>query len=172
MASKGLKKILITGPESSGKTTLARQIATHLDCPYVPEFARIYLESQGASYSYEQLDEMARGQAELVQMFARNNVAYLVEDTSFISLYIWSLEKFGKVSSFIEDGLENMAYYRILLCAPDIKWTYDELRENPLDRDYLFDLYKLKLGELGLEYGIIQGVDELRFKGALSLLGL
>ena len=58
--------ITIVGPESSGKTTLARQLAADLGCPWVPEYAREYLDGLGRTYEEDDLQIIARGQLEAI----------------------------------------------------------------------------------------------------------
>ncbi len=151
------KFIIFTGPESSGKSFLARKMAEKFNLNLLPEQARIYLELYGLEYTQEDLSNIA-----IQHVDAENNYKTVGEiflcDTDLITLSIWSKEVFGKVSNVITTEIDNYGsgrYY--LLCKPDIPWEYDPQRESKLDRDRLFEIYESTLKSLGLNYSIISG---------------
>jgi nicotinamide riboside kinase len=88
----------------------------------------------------------------------------IVVDTESIVSKIWLEEKYGKQFDWLEDQILNEQFDLYFLCAPDIPWEYDPLRENPHDRDRLFDLFKNELDERKLSYQIISGNEEQRQK--------
>ena len=142
-------KIGFTGPESSGKTTLANWLAEELKLSVSPEFARSYL-AVTPSYSQDTLDFMARRQ------FSENNKAQIC-DTELLVFYVWSTEKYGQVSPLIQELLKEQRIHHYFLCAPDIPWEEDPLRENPHDRERLFDCYKNLLEEWRLPFSVLKG---------------
>ena len=152
-----MQRIAITGPESSGKTTLARALAAHFGVPWVPEFAREYLEGLDRPYVEDDLLRIAEGQLEAEQRIASGRPAMLVCDTDLLVVRIWSQEKFGRVDPRLEELVDGTEYHRTLLCRPDLPWEPDPLRENPHDRDRLFGLYEQELNALGRTYAVIQG---------------
>ena len=152
-----MQRIAITGPESSGKTTLARALAAHFGVPWVPEFARDYLAELDRPYVEEDLLRIAEGQLETEQRIASERPSMLVCDTDLLVVRIWSQEKFGRVDPRLEELVHRTEYHRTLLCRPDLPWEPDPLRENPLDRDRLFGLYEQELNALGRTYTVIHG---------------
>ncbi|GAB5554759.1 MAG: hypothetical protein Sapg2KO_43500 [Saprospiraceae bacterium] len=161
------KKIVVTGPESSGKTTLAKQLAEKLSAPWVPEYARDYLEKLNRPYQAN--DILNIGAAQMAQHSAsyQQNPSYLICDTSFLVLKIWNEVKFLNKQEWLEVQFLQDPVDLYLLCAPDIPWTYDPLRENPDDRQVLFDLYQQALQNSQKNYLIIKGTDpQLRLEEA------
>jgi len=165
-----MRKIVITGPESSGKSSLAQALAKHYDAPSVPEYARTYLEQLGRPYEEEDLLNIARGQLEWEKNYALNANGWLILDTSLVVIKIWSEYKYGQCHPFILEKLKSSTYDLFLLCRPDIPWVFDPLRENPLDREALFTLYQKELQALGYPYVEINGHGEERLTKALTAL--
>jgi nicotinamide riboside kinase len=130
-------RIAITGPESSGKSSLSVALANHFQVNYVDEYARFFLSRNGKAYTYDQLVEMAKKQIEWelkAMSFAslhptKNRLLFF--DTDLYVFKIWSELAFGKCESFILDHLSDDAYDLHLLCKPDLPWQADELREHP-----------------------------------------
>ena len=130
-------RIAITGPESSGKSTLSAALANHFQTNHVDEYARFFLSNNGKAYTYDQLIEMAKKQIEWelnAIKFAcldpsKNKFVFF--DTDLYVFKIWSELAFGKCESFILDHLANNSYDLHLLCKPDLPWQADELREHP-----------------------------------------
>jgi nicotinamide riboside kinase len=135
---KSALRIAFTGPESSGKTTLARWTANFFSLPYIPEFAREYLEEK-PQYQEADLVFMAQKQVEWWPQGA------LVADTEMHVFQIWSQEKFERLDAKIYTELNRQVFDHYFLCAPDIPWEEDPLRENPLDRERLFTIYENEL---------------------------
>ncbi len=163
-----MQKIYLTGPESSGKTTLAKRLSEHYACPWVPEYARQYLAERQRAYKFEDLELISRGQLDLIEQSAKASPSILIADTEQLVLYIWSLHKFGKLSIPIERRLKEQKDGLHLLCRPDLAWEEDVLRENPKDREELFENYKLALDVFELEYAVVEGQGEKRLQNALT----
>ena len=147
-------KIIITGPESSGKTTLSQQLSTHFNIPFAKEFARTYIDALDRDYIMDDLLLIAKGQLE-----SEFNSQLL--DSDLITIKIWSEYKYGSCDKWIFDQIEiqktEKRFY--LLCKPDIPWQADNQRENPNDREALFKIYKEELDDLGHKYFIVEGGD-------------
>lgn len=162
-------RVILTGPESSGKSTLAQALTQHFDCNLVPEFARTYLGALQREYNYEDLALIARGQAAWEQWYAAHSKHWLlVCDTDWTVIRIWESFKYGSVKHTRHCAPAPDTLY--LLCKPDIEWEPDPLRENPADRDELFDQYEQLLRETGLNYSISAGNVTDRLQNAVSLI--
>jgi nicotinamide riboside kinase len=150
-------KIAFTGPESSGKTTLAKIIVTNFKGDYAEEFARVYLESN-PTYTQRDLDLIAKGQAKSWDV----ETDFLVADTEMTVICIWSLYKYGTISTEISSLFSQQQFDLLFLCRPDIPWEFDVLRENPENRDELFDLYHSFLLEKKQKFVVVEGNEQQR----------
>jgi nicotinamide riboside kinase len=152
-----MHKIIVTGPESSGKTTLCKALSKHFNLPFSKEYAREYLDTLNRDYNQEDLLKIAKG-----QLKSEQNTQLL--DTDLITIKIWSKYKYGSCDKWILEQIEKQKsenrFY--LLCKPDIPWKADPLRENPNDREELFEIYKKELESLAQNYFIVEGenIDE------------
>jgi nicotinamide riboside kinase len=151
------KYIVFTGPESSGKTTIANEIASLFDFPLVDEYARSYLANLDRKYQNEDLSHIAMGQENLESLYHHH--PRIICDTDLLTLYIWRLEVFNIIDDDWAQKLSNVypTERLYLLCSPDIPWQYDELRENPDDRDRLFTLYKETMTSFGMNFVVLNG---------------
>ena len=155
-------KIIISGPESSGKTSLAKALSKDCKIEYTKEYARKYLTQIKKRYTKEDLSTIAKIQLENeISSSQKNEVS--IHDTDLITIKIWSLYKYGDCENWILKELnkqkeENRVY---LLCSPDIPWQSDPLRENPNDREELFKIYQTELSDLGHTYFIINGEERI-----------
>ena len=162
------KRIVITGPESTGKTTLAKQLAKAFHTLWVPEFAREYLEQINRKYQKKDLLDIAYGQVEKEDQLANLANEYLFCDTDLITVKIWSEYKYGDCDERILSLIEEREYTTYLLCIPDFPWVFDPQRENPSNRAELLQLYRQALNEYQKSYIEIQGTPERRFQMALK----
>ncbi len=166
-----MKKIVLTGPESSGKTTLAAQLAGHFGTVWVPEFARQYLDGLGRPYTADDLLEIAKGQMALEDEMAgsaTNGLLFL--DTSLEVLKIWSEFRFGNCHPETLELMQLRLPDHYLLCLPDLSWTPDPQRENPEDREVLLDIYRREVISLGVPFSEVGGSSEVRFKNAVNMV--
>jgi nicotinamide riboside kinase len=151
-------KIAFTGPESSGKTTMTELIAEVYSTSFIPEYAREFLKDK-TTYTLADLDEIAKQQVELCKA-SKNTL--VISDTEMAVMLIWSQEKFKEVSPIIQHLWESQDFDHLFLCAPDIPWEADKLRENPLDRERLFQLYEVVLENSKKPFTILKGTIEQR----------
>lgn len=170
MFATSMYKIVITGPESSGKTSLAQQLAQKLHAPWSPEFARPYVEWLGRPYERADLKAIARGQSLWENWFATKAGPYLICDTDWTVLQIWETYRFGSTGTWEQGYLPVAPADLHLLCAPDFPWEYDPLREHPEEREALFELYLKFLEEKGLNFRVLEGPAAGRLSSALSLI--
>ena len=145
-------KIIITGPESSGKTTLCQQLSTHFNIPFVKEFARAYIDALDRSYIIDDLLSIAKGQL-------KSEINSQLLDTDLITIKIWGEYKYGSCDKWIIDQIKKQKSEKrfYLLCSPDIPWYSDNQRENSNDREAIFKIYKQELENLGHDYLIVEG---------------
>jgi Predicted ATPase/kinase involved in NAD metabolism len=167
--------LVTTGPESSGKTTLATALAQHLGAPLVEECSRGYLNERLAldtNWRYQESDLHGIALAQRAAEIAVSNQQqpWIVCDTDLLVLYIWSLEKYARVAPDLERLIkESLQEPRLfLLCSPDMPWEPDPLRENPTDRWRLFDRYLQALQSFALPHLVLAGPPDRRLRDVLS----
>ena len=161
-------KVVVTGPESSGKTTLAQALASRYQAPWVPEYARTYLEQIKRAYREEDLLHIAQGQVEQEDQIARGEPLLLICDTSLLVIKIWSDYRYHRCHPWIEQQLTHRSVDHYLLCYPDIPWQPDPQRENPHDRNELFMLYQQNLSIK--PHTIITGSATARLETAIATI--
>ncbi len=166
-----IRRISITGPESTGKSMLAQQLAARYQTVYVPEVARTYLDTLGRPYTYDDLLLIAQEQFRLEEEMAGRANRYLFCDTDFIVLKIWSYDKFLKCDPWILEKVRRHRYDRYLLMDIDLPWQPDPQREDPSRRDFLFSLYQAELDRIGADYYIVSGRQEERVENAVRVVG-
>lgn len=163
-----VKRIMITGPESTGKSWLAQQLAKHYQTLWVPERARVYLEELNRPYQESDLLQIALEQLELEDKLAGNANQLLFCDTGMLVLKIWSEHSFGRCHPFILEQLQKRAYSLSLLPNIDMPWEPDPQREHPHLREYFFKLYQQQLLEYGRPFSIISGLRKERLQNAIN----
>lgn len=171
-----IKKIVIIGPESTGKSTLCSQLATHFNTLWVPEYAREYLEKNGTSYTYDNLLIIAKGQIDLEESLllkcATNNLQLLFIDTDMYVMKVWCEYVFNKCHNWILNRIAERKYDGYLLCNTDLPWVKDNLREYPdvETRNKLYHFYKDMLVNQAVPWIDISGNYEERFDSAKNFI--
>ena len=166
--------IIVTGPESSGKTTLSRQLAAELDGVWVPEYPRGYLEAAGRRAVLSDFDHfatvtghlLAAATAQLERRQADRKRGYIVQDTGAEVLQLWMDDKFEQASEQVKSAFRAQQPKLYLLCRPDLAWEYDPLREDPHRRDELFVKLRTLLDENASRVVEISGLNQQRLKAA------
>lgn len=161
-------KIGITGPESTGKTTLSLQLSSHYQIDVIAEYAREYLSIVNGFYTKTDLDKIALRQYEYMTEQVDQNL--LICDTEMLVMKVWSEFKYGNCSPLVKSLWEMQKIDLYLLCAPDIPFEEDPLRENPEQREQLFEIYKAELEKANCKFVIISGHDNQRFKKSVTAI--
>ena len=156
-----MKKIAIIGPESTGKSTLTKDLANYFGEPFVPEYGRKYLETNGNQYDESDLLKISEGMLEAENKAAKKANRFLFCDTDLIMIKVWYEVKYGECHPYVLAKLAEQPYDFYLLCSPDLPWVPDSLRENPGIRKELFKLYKANLELYKLPYQLIGGEERL-----------
>ena len=170
-----MKKIVIIGPESTGKSTLCEQLAAHYKTIWCPEFAREYLLQNGMDYTYDDLLKIAMGQLELEDALlseAKNDLYFI--DTNMYVMKVWCEVAFEACHTWILKQIAERQYDLYFLCNIDLPWVPDELREYPdlVFRKKLYKMYKDLLVNSGSEWVEISGSHAERLGAAISAINL
>lgn len=157
----------IVGPESAGKTTLAKQLARRLQAPWVPEYARLRLQGR-SGYDADDVAAIARGQMAWEAAALAARPPRLVLDTDLLVIQIWWRERFGAPPPWLEASLAAQPPRRYLLARPDLPWQPDPLRESPHDRERLFEVYLAQIKARGAPFHVVAGTGAARLRAALG----
>ncbi len=156
-----IKKIVIIGPECSGKSTLTKALANHFNSPYIREYAREHIDSLDGNYDRDDILTIAQKQIELEDNIKLNS-KYLFLDTDLIVCKVWSEFKYGQCHPWTLEQIEKRHYDHYLLCDIDMPWINDGLREHPNHRKELFDIYTKELTDLNKSFSVISGEHRLQ----------
>ena len=162
-------RIVLTGPESTGKTTLARQLAERYQTLWVPEYARFYLSRLKRPYEQEDVLEIAKSQLQWEDAWAKQAERVLFSDTGTLVPKVWLKFKYNTSHPWIDQQFQQHRYDLYLLCDIDLPWDEDPLREHPKlkDRQALFQMYCTELETLGANFAVLNGSLEARLLQAI-----
>lgn len=167
-------RLVLTGSEASGKSTLARRLAAHLDVPTSDEFARTYAERARRPLTAADVEPIARGQitAEAAaEQHARDTSAgIIVLDTDLVSTVVYATHYYGACPGWIVDAARARLGDLYLLLAPDLPWTPDGIRDRPDQRAELHDAFRTWLRRFDAHVAEIQGTGEERVSKSLHAI--
>ena len=174
-----IKKIVVIGPESTGKSTLCEQLAAYYNTVWVKEYAREYLLTNGTDYNFENLLDIAKGQLSLEDIASQQlnnsitpqiNPRLLFLDTDMYVMKVWCEFVFNRCHQWILDRIVERKYDLYLLCNVDLPWVKDELREYPEleSRKKLYHYYKDNMVNQQIAWIDISGNYDERLQKAIS----
>lgn len=171
-----IKRIVVIGPESTGKSTLCTQLAAQYNTLWCPEYARAHLLEHGMQYTYEDLLLIAKAQWALDERItaeaAQKNAPFVFIDTDMYVMKVWCEFVFGKCHSWIVRRAAEQRPSMYLLCNTDLPWVKDELREYPdlLTRQKLFLQYKDIVLNSGVPWALVSGNEQERLDCAIEAI--
>lgn len=171
-----VKKIVVIGPESTGKSTLCSLLAAHFKTLWCEEYAREYLLENGTNYTAGDLLKIAKGQIELENVYTNELLKSSVKqpilfvDTDMYVMKVWSEYVFGECDFFILNQIIERKYDLYLLCNIDLPWVKDELREYPDEKPRLelFETYKDLLINQNVPWALVSGNYNERLENAIK----
>lgn len=160
------------GPESTGKTTLARGLASHYQTVYVPEYMRSYYEQieirRPFESKYEDIIPIAKGQIRAENQALSKANKLLICDTNLLEIACYSEYYFKKTPELLSKSLKNMHYNVYFLTYIDVPWQKDELRDRPFDRQKLFSIFEESLNERNIPHCVLSGNEKERLQIAIK----
>ena len=168
-------KVVLFGPESTGKTTLSSHLARHYNTVWVPEYAREYLQDKWNNFrktcENSDLVPIAIGQMKLENNLVKKADKVLICDTDLLETKVYSEEYYG---GFVDPDLDKAAikntYDLYLLTYIDTPWEADDLRDRPEQRKEMFDAFENALKKYDRPYIILKGDKKTRLKIATEAI--
>lgn len=168
-------KIVLFGPESTGKTTLAKQLAAHFKTQWVPEFMRTYLEQKWET-SHNKIEKedilpIAEG-----QMLSENSLTEVSKSMIFIDTNLLEIKTYceyyynGWCPPQIEKAIQKHQYNYYFLTDIDTPWEFDNLRDRPDDREEMFRTFETQLVKYKLPYSVLKGSKADRLASAITIV--
>jgi NadR type nicotinamide-nucleotide adenylyltransferase len=158
-------RVCLIGPECTGKTTLAEDLAAHFGAPWVPEFAREYAERVGRELTADDVEPIARGQMANEDAAPRDGLVIL--DTDLISTVVYARHYYGHCPEWIEAAAATRKADLYLLTDIDLPWVPDSLRDSAAPRESLYDQFAQTLKDYDANVATITGD---RFAAAIKQL--
>jgi NadR type nicotinamide-nucleotide adenylyltransferase len=167
-----LVKVVIFGPESTGKTTLAQQLAAHYGTEWVPEYAREYLQQkwdrEQKTCEPKDLLPIAVGQMRLENELSEKANKILICDTDLLETKVYSEAYYlGSCDPLLEKHALQNKYELYLLTDIDIPWEKDDLRDKPDERERMFTFFKATLEKYNRDFVILSGEKPIRLRTAI-----
>ncbi len=171
-----VRRVCVVGPESTGKTTLARTLAERFGTVWVPEYARTLLEpraapNETAPVSREDMIAIARGQMASEEALSRNAERFIVSDTDALTTLLWSDLLFGAHDEELEALASRHVHDLYLLTSPDVPYVADTVRYAPDARAAFFERLRGELDRRGRKYVVLEGDFGQRTARAIEAVG-
>ena len=172
---RNIIKVVLFGPESTGKTTLSEQLARHYNSVWIPEYAREYLQKKWNKErkvcEFEDLVPIAIGQMQLENKAAKKADRILICDTDCLETMVYSEEFYdGKVDPLLEKAAMENTYDLYLLTDIDTPWVADDLRDRPHQREEMFKAFEAALKKYNKPYILVSGDRKTRLKTAVEAI--
>ncbi len=162
---------VITGAESTGKSAMTEWLANYFNVPYIPEFARSYIEKLNRPYTYRDVEIIASTQVRELNEYKNSNHPFIFVDTWLIITKVWFEIVFGKYPEWLEDEIKNTNINMFLVCDIDLPWIPDPVRENGGQRRIMLqNRYITTIKSYNFNYKIISGKNSERFENALKTI--
>jgi NadR type nicotinamide-nucleotide adenylyltransferase len=164
-------RVVVTGSECTGKTTLARELAQHYGTVWVPEFARRFVEEKGAAPEYADVEAIARGQIMLEERMRSESGGLLIQDTDLLSTVVYGQHYYGDCPKWIEAALLKRAGDLYLLADIDVPWSPEgDQRDRGDRREDMHELFRSALGHRGFRFVEISGTLPERLEKAIATI--
>jgi len=169
-AVSSVVKVTVFGSESTGKTTLAAQLAAYFQTVWVPEYARLYQETHKRILTYRDVTPIARGQMRLEKYYVSKAQNLLICDTDILETKVYSIAYYGRSPEWLLQALPNHYADLYLLTDIDLPWTSDGIRDRPDDRQAMHHHFHTELVNRNLPFALISGHEQDRLQTAIKAI--
>ncbi|HXT15943.1 MAG TPA: ATP-binding protein [Gemmatimonadaceae bacterium] len=163
-------RVVLTGSESTGKTTLAARLAEHYGAELVPEFVREFATRKGGAIDFADHGPIARGQMALEDEHIARATQLVVQDTDLLSTVVYCEHYFGRCPPWIVEAAKVRAPNLYLLCETDMEWVADGVRDRGHMREEMQELFRRAVVASGVPFVGISGDAEKRFARATAAI--
>lgn len=167
------KRIVVTGPECTGKTTLAKALAAHLHTPWLTEAAREYATAvvrAGGKLGAADVDRIAKHHIAAEDQLLSGRPPLIVLDTDLMSTVAYGRHYYGSSSVWLEGETRARRGDLYLLCTPDIQWVPDGIRDRPTGRDAMLEHFRRVLSEFDVRVADVWGIGPARLEAAVAMV--
>ena len=158
-----LTRVVLTGSESVGKTTLARRLAERYGVEVVPEFVRDYAARKQARLDFSDHGPIAKGQMALEDEYIGRAESLLIQDTDLVSTVVYCNHYFGKCPAFIEEAAIRRMPTMYLLLDIDVPWISDGVRDRGDRRQQVQELFAETLAQFAAPVTVVRGTWDARY---------
>jgi len=163
------KIVVVTGAESTGKSTLAESLSSYFNAPVIPEFAREYVEKLDRRYNYHDVEVIAQKQVDQLKSFLKKEHQVIFVDTWLIITKVWFEVVFQQVPEWLENEIRSLKIDLFLVCNIDLPWIPDLVRENGGEnRRILQNMYIENIKKYNFTFHMVNGEEQSRFENALE----
>ena len=163
-------RVVLTGSESTGKSTLAATLAAHYDAELVPEFVRGYAEAKAGIIDFEDHGPIARGQMALEDEHLSRATNLIVQDTDLLSTVVYCDHYFGHCPQWIREAAASRRPDLYLLCEIDVEWVHDGVRDRGHMREAMQELFRDAVRDTGIATAVITGDWSERLQRAVDAI--
>jgi len=169
LSSQNVRRIVLTGAECTGKSTLAKALAAELGEPWSGEYVRTHVEQLDRALEARDLEPIARAQLRYEDEAYAKASKYVVHDTNILSSILYAKHYFDVSIPWVDETFAKREYFRYFLCLPDIPWIADPgQRESPQERLELHGVFVSTLERHNIAYTLLEGTLENRLKRVLA----
>lgn len=158
--------VFISGSESTGKTELCKGLSAKYKRTWIPEYARSYIENLNRSYTFEDVENIARHQIDAIKDSRSEDLIFI--DTGLIITKVWFERKYNRVPVWFQKEYLNYTRGSYIICDPDLPWEPDPVRENPEIRQELNHIYQEEIVRLGYPFYRVSGLGDTRLLSAIG----
>jgi NadR type nicotinamide-nucleotide adenylyltransferase len=164
------RRVVLTGSESTGKTSLTADLSRHYDAVWVPEYARSYAASKGAPLEASDVEPIAQGQIDLQDAALSRAGRLLLLDTDLLSTAVYARHYYGQCPDWVTQAVLTRRADLYLLCDIDLPWEADPQRDRPHEREQLQGLFDEALRSRRFPVVRIRGSRQDRFHAARTAI--
>jgi NadR type nicotinamide-nucleotide adenylyltransferase len=163
-------RIVFTGSESTGKSTLAAAVAKHYGVEVVPEFVRAFAEQRGGAIEFSDHGQIARGQMALEDEYVARARTLVIQDTDLLSTVVYCKHYFGRCPEWIEEAARARRPDLYVLCGTDVPWIADGVRDRGHMRNEMQELFIAAVAASQAASASISGAPDVRLARAIDII--